>query len=830
MATSTKGLSLGKNEDPKKRGQAKQVSLDGINVSPSTGSTKIEEPKVLNARWYGESAVTPAALTQIPQLELPSMAGIIENAAPQDAGRYADAFTDFANTVNQSVTAISKLNESKRKENEAIAFNIINRFGEGNSPVKKLEIYIGKIEKDTERLKNKEIITDKDKQQILDNEKLIRQINKRRNLGEVLLSQDRERVVINRAMSWPSYSQTLLVPDTDLNGDITDKEGELKEIRVSDLDSKDARYIQAFNDYVYGGVQLSAFELKNVQPIVSNALHNSRQAQDKVFINKQKDKIITSSMNSVTTALQNLKSEGNTFDVANLITSLNSDIDFLKNTHLFSRKEQVEFISNVIAQTQYYLSEAGFHNPREIIETMFLGKNIGKEDQIFPLMIGPLEERVNKEGVLNKKLRLIDGIGGEAQLNFLIGQTEQKNLQTNKRKEDSQTASYEGVFRKTLNQPSESGKGTLFTDVIGGGSDDTFGNVFVQKAITALQIERDQLIEGIKADDPNRQEKIKAINKAYNSSLADVKYNLEALEYDDEKNSLISRSYDLLTGSMTNAEEALFKKDLELFKDHYKGLPKLTEDLRIVNSNLVNSGKQDFRSITKIGNDLVKSLFNTYADKEERLNENFDRKTVFNSALPSIQKEVSEIVEQANAAFPNDIDERNNYVLNEINKRWDRGRFIEGRKKPNTSPLFGSGDYKNTLKKLVRDTGYNKDNVDANGILIDTSTFSSYVNSPDQPIFTKKALVGNGFDSNKPSGLLLSWMSGEDMPEGWTMIEKNLYKIKGTNGTYTIDKFLIDQLTKAGIPMKKIPLEEIKQMKNMTQEQRRKHWEEVLTK
>ena len=157
---SVKGLSLGKNEDPKKRGsgQAKQISLDGLTVSPSTGSTKIEEPKILNARWYGETAVTPAALTKIPQLELPSVAGVIENATPQDAGAYADAFASFASTVNNFGTAMQKRGERIRQEDEAIAFNIINRFGEGDSPVKKLETYISKIEKDTERLKNKEVL------------------------------------------------------------------------------------------------------------------------------------------------------------------------------------------------------------------------------------------------------------------------------------------------------------------------------------------------------------------------------------------------------------------------------------------------------------------------------------------------------------------------------------------------------------------------------------------------------------------------------------------------------------------------------------------------
>ena len=366
----------------------------------------------------------------------------------------------------------------------------------------------------------------------------------------------------------------------------------------------------------------------------------------------------------------------------------------------------------------------------------------------------------------------------------------------------------------------------MFTDIIMGATDNIKGNVYVQTAINALKKERDKLIVDANGD----QDKINAINKAYNAKRNDIKYNIEALEYESEKSSLISRSYDLLTGSMTKKEEELFKEDLELFKDHYKDLPKLQDDLRVVNSNLVNSDKQDFRSITKSGNDFVKSLFNTWAKKEILSNENYDEKTVWNSALPSIQNEVSEIIEDANAAFPNDIDQRNNYVLTEIQKRWDNGGFIEGRRKPNTSPLFGSGDYKNTLKKLTRETGYNKKNgADANGILTDMSTLSSYINSPNQPIFTKKALVGNGFSSNKFGGLLASWMSGEDMPEGWTMIEKNLYKIRGRDGNYTIDDFLIDQLVKAGIPMNKIPVEEIREMKNMNQEQRRKHWEEVLS-
>ena len=149
MAASTKGLSLGKNEDPKKKGNgnvAKQISLDGITVPPVAGKTKIEEPKLVNARWFGETAVNPATLTKIPQLELPSMAGVIENATPEDAGNYAEALSNFSTQVQTFGSSYAKKLEADQKRYENQALSVFQEFGDPTQPVKDLSTYINKID------------------------------------------------------------------------------------------------------------------------------------------------------------------------------------------------------------------------------------------------------------------------------------------------------------------------------------------------------------------------------------------------------------------------------------------------------------------------------------------------------------------------------------------------------------------------------------------------------------------------------------------------------------------------------------------------------------
>ena len=204
MAVSTKGLSLGKNEDPKRKGSgaAQQISVDGITVPPSVGSTKIEEPKVVNARWFGETAVQPAALTKIPQLELPSVRGVIENATPEDAGKYAEAFSDFAKQVDNFGSSYVKKEKRVREEMDAEALKVFREFGDPTVAVQELDSYLTNIDKRLTELRGLETQTDDTKKEILDLEKLSTQIANSRPFRESLISVNNSQVVLNRAYGW----------------------------------------------------------------------------------------------------------------------------------------------------------------------------------------------------------------------------------------------------------------------------------------------------------------------------------------------------------------------------------------------------------------------------------------------------------------------------------------------------------------------------------------------------------------------------------------------------------------------------------------------------
>ena len=821
MAASTKGLSLGKNEDPKsRRGEAKQVSLDGINVAPVTGSTQITEPKVQNARWFGESAVQPASLTKIPQLELPSMAGVIEPATPKDAGRMGDSLVTFAQSVADYGSSTASRRKNLREENEAIANKIITTWGQNpTQPVKDLDVYIQSIKKSIAKIQAKETLTQEDLQTIRDYEKLIGQINNKRNLGEVLLSKDRERVVKNRAQGFQSYAENTTVADLNLAGGITDKNGDLKDKKISELDPNSEQWIAAFNNYVYGDMDLSGFELKNVEGIVSNSQYQAKVTQLKSYNAKEKDRIMSSSLQSIETNLELLVQKNNATTEVTFISDLQDDVEFLKSTHLFTNKEIDNFVQQSIGMMVYFIGEKGGEIDAEaIINRIFLGENIGKEDQILPLMTGKVSDRVLKDGTINKKLFLINAIGGEARLNEIISEVTNKNVKANNSKTNGLELAYDTSFNNVLESKPEGKTESYLSLLIKGDNDDITGNVHVNAVITELNSTRLELIEKANGD----TKKIAAINKSYTEKLSNIKNNLLVSDFKEELKDLNDRSLKVALGEATETEIADLKTDLFMFRDTYKDLPKLDDDLSQVIDNLENYADASNKTSLKFGTDIVNDLFTTYSNSQDS---NFDKDTVWNKNKAAIDARVKEIVQQAIQDHPNDIQARNEQINRVITNEWNNGGFIDGRE-VNTTPINNMGNPTKASKDYLNSNGFNKKGMlDANGYFTDNSiqTFTAHVRNKYQPMFSKNALyqykkVGGQFQPN--GGLMLMWMSGEDMPEGWDIIEKNLEKMDNMSVT----KFFEEQLIKNGLDPKVFPLEVLKSLEGKNQQERREAW------
>jgi len=806
---SVKGLSLGKNEDPKKKGAgvAKQISVDGITVPPSVGSTKIEQPKVVNARWFGETAVQPAALTQIPQLELPSVKGIIENATPEDAGRYAEAFSDFAQQVDSFGSSWIKKEKKVKEDLDAQALKVFYQYGDPTTAVKELDSYITKIDKRITTLKELEKQTDDSKQEILDLEKLKTQIANSRPFRESLLSVNNSQVVLNRAYGWTFAKEDILVPNTTTDGSVVDKDGELSEIRVSELDPTDSRYVQAFHNYVYGDTDLSAFDLKNIEGTIANILYQDRLRQETNYKELTKDQIVTSSNNQLTTNLRNLVNSED-FSVASFIQNTQTNLEFIKNTHLFDADEKTAIVKNMIQTIVYELRNQSGIDAEQILRTIFLGDKLGTEDQVQPLMIGPIDDRILSNGTLNKKLRLIESIGGEAQLNLIIGDV----LKQNKDNNDKINTVNKDLFNRTFEDEvlfSEYEDGKTFQQLIlGADVDDIRGNEYVPLYLAKLQEKRQELLKK-HADNPRI---IQAINQSYTAQVENIRKNLLVSDYNEELMDLTQLSFEIQRGDDSKVGD--FNSLLQIFEESYT-FPKALEDLQTIKERVNNAGNVDIRNMQQVGLDLVRELHKNYATS---LNDpNYNYKEVFKENEIKIMQEIEEITNLARQKFPDDIDAQSDFVTKRINARWNNNGFITRSGIDVSTPLSGNRGEKRALKYIVSDL---KKGGFYDGLFQGSAqrNFLAYVES-SKPFFKKNVFI----NKDGSEGLVVRWMAGEEMPENWNIIEANLIEL-GIDPA----QFFIDQAQKLGI--ENFPYDILKDYEGLnTIEERRKQWE-IITK
>ena len=806
---SVKGLSLGKNEDPKKKGAgvAKQISVDGITVPPSVGSTKIEQPKVVNARWFGETAVQPAALTQIPQLELPSVKGIIENATPEDAGRYAEAFSDFAQQVDSFGSSWIKKEKKVKEDLDAQALKVFYQYGDPTTAVKELDSYITKIDKRITTLKELEKQTDDSKQEILDLEKLKTQIANSRPFRESLLSVNNSQVVLNRAYGWTFAKEDILVPNTTTDGSVVDKDGELSEIRVSELDPTDSRYVEAFHNYVYGDTDLSAFDLKNIEGTIANILYQDRLRQETNYKELTKDQIVTSSNNQLTTNLRNLVNSED-FSVASFIQNTQTNLEFIKNTHLFDADEKTAIVKNMIQTIVYELRNQSGIDAEQILRTIFLGDKLGTEDQVQPLMIGPIDDRILSNGTLNKKLRLIESIGGEAQLNLIIGDV----LKQNKDNNDKINTVNKDLFNRTFEDEvlfSEYEDGKTFQQLIlGADVDDIRGNEYVPLYLAKLQEKRQELLK----KHANNPRIIQAINQSYTAQVENIRKNLLVSDYNEELMDLTQLSFEIQRGDDSKVGD--FNSLLQIFEESYT-FPKALEDLQTIKERVNNAGNVDIRNMQQVGLDLVRELHKNYATS---LNDpNYNYKEVFKENEIKIMQEIEEITNLARQKFPDDIDAQSDFVTKRINAKWNNNGFITRSGIDVSTPLSGNRGEKKALRYIVNDL---KKGGFYDGLFQGSAqrNFLAYVES-SKPFFKKNVFI----NKDGSEGLVVRWMAGEEMPENWNIIEANLIEL-GIDPA----QFFIDQAQKLGI--ENFPYDILKDYEGLnTIEERRKQWE-IITK
>tara|TARA_B100000459_G_scaffold49739_1_gene26395 strand:+ start:10061 stop:12526 length:2466 start_codon:yes stop_codon:yes gene_type:complete len=794
---SVKNLSLGKNEDPKKRGsRAKQVSLDGTTVVPAVGRTRIEQPKVENVRWFGTTGVNTAAVSQIPTLEMPSVRGVIENATPKDSGRYAEALTNFAQQIAQGGKSLATVQKLNQEENYTQAKNLLETIQFDNNPVRNLSKFIGSIEKKINKLS--EVKYDKDNnvipktedqiQHINDLKKHITDINSKRGLQSALKSVLREEQVINNALSWNVAKKTILVPNTNDYGGITDNEGELSEISVSDLPPTDPRYIDAFKKHVYGDFNLSAFELKNIEGRITSIRTNDITSQNSKYQTYQKNNIASASYKTLEINLDNLIKNNKDVSIANVVQNLNENLEFIKNSHLYDKEEQNQIVGNMIGMIVEKFSNSQL-DVDEFLNTMFYGD---KEKNIQPLMVGPIDNRYRKDATLNDNLFLVNQLGGKVFLTALITDAKAKQEENANKRIKGQGYIYENEFdAKTLDSTVEvNGKQmNLSKAIILGDTDQQFGNTYVSLALNKLEETKQNLITDLDPEDDNYNENLILINKTFTERKNKVLFNLLSSDYQGEVRDLNNLIFKVSMSPNDLKLQSELGLKLTMFESSYQGIPKADEMLADIKESLIKINTTGNAQVIKSKVELVKDYHDQYAKTQtDVLDYNSD--IVWAENEQEILRQVNKIIDEAKEAFPNNLQDQENYINQTIEDRWKRGAFIPDR----TTNLRGkvhdgykgmttAKEYNNKLKSTFK-------NVDRNGILsgVEKNAFIGMVNS-GQPMITKRALI-------QISSLFIK---GEKLPKGLQLLEKNLRN----TSTPDMASFIISQYEKLGIPLKK---------------------------
>jgi len=300
--------------EPKKKGNQKRGQLA---TGQSTGDVSqvdlsFKTPQIQNFKWYGQTYSTPTEPKLVPTLDLPSVEGFYDDTKKAKSNEFS-AFIDGMKTLKGELEQLpGAYTEARVKEQSVLnleAAKILDTYqtgydGQEINPSDKLQATINQLKKITEQpleAEGEESFSLEKTEEIENAKKILQEIESNRRLRNTITSLANERQVLDNLTQWDTYKLKETVDAIDENTgqpiQARNNQGELQfesdgvtpiyeQVSLAELDPSDARYKQAYNEFIYKNSKLGIFEHNNLQPQILQHRMNDRSSQLKNYLEK----------------------------------------------------------------------------------------------------------------------------------------------------------------------------------------------------------------------------------------------------------------------------------------------------------------------------------------------------------------------------------------------------------------------------------------------------------------------------------------------------------------------------------------------------------------
>ncbi len=441
MATKTTGLTPG-DANPKKKGNQKrqQLATGASTGDVSQVNLQFEQPKIQQFKWYGDTYSRPTEANLVPTLDLPTVQGFYDDtriAKQNEFTAFIDGMKTLKGEIGQLDDNYTKYRINEQKYLTAQAGQILDTYTLGNdgtevNPANKLN----SIEKQLMKIIAKRddttgTLSEAELEDIRLAEKTLKEIRKNKRLQNTILSQIEERKVYDNLATWNNKKNTLKVDFLDANGDKVQliKDGELQfesdgvtpiyeQITIGELSPDDERYKQAYNEHVYGGLNLGVFEHNNTNGYVTQHRMNDRTSQESTYLNilnKQEANEITGDINT----LRNSLKHDSSFTDAKLSETVGTIVERINKANHLPEDSKKQLVKDMIFAIAESKNLSGL-DTIEYLKDLFYGTN-DPEDGLNGIGTGTSNSRYKEvDGGYVLNTFFIDSLGGERFLREVV--------------------------------------------------------------------------------------------------------------------------------------------------------------------------------------------------------------------------------------------------------------------------------------------------------------------------------------------------------------------------------------------------------------------------